>query len=206
MAIRCSEVDESLNTMSEQRIEERQLDQDRPVGLRQAQIPDLQLESSLGSRLSISTLLQGHAVVYVYPATGVPGKDPAPDWDTIPGAVGCTVQTLGFKTLYEDFKALGWEVVGVSSQDSAEQSEFSRRNDIPFALLSDRDFQLAEVLRLPTFQAGGRTFLKRLAIIVERGVIRKVFYPVEVPADNAAAIFKWLSSERDLPGGLEPTS
>jgi|SRR5215213_5298162 len=186
--------------MVDERIEERELDQDQPVGLCQSQIPDLELESSLGSRLHISTLLQDNTVMYVYPATGVPGKDPAPDWDTIPGAVGCTVQSLGFKTLYGNFKALGWEIVGVSTQDSAEQSKFSRRNNIPFVLLSDRDYQLTDVLRLPTFQAGGRIFLKRLAMIVERGVVKKVFYPVEVPADNAALILKWLLSERDLEG------
>jgi peroxiredoxin len=184
--------------MSQKHIQEPQLDQDLPIRLRQSKIPDLQLESSLGSRVSLSTLVQGNAVVFVYPATGVPGKDPAPDWDAIPGAVGCTVQNLGFKMLYENFNVLGWEVVGVSSQDSTEQSEFSRRNDIPFVLLSDRDFQLAEALRLPTFQAGGRTFLKRLAMIVERGVVKKVFHPVEIPADNAATILKWLLSERKL--------
>jgi peroxiredoxin len=184
--------------MSEKRVEERQLDQDQPIGLRQTKLPDLQLESSLGSRVALFSLLQGNTVIYVYPATGVPGKDPAPDWDAIPGAVGCTVQSLGFKALYADFKALGWEVVGISSQDSAEQAEFSVRHKIPFVLLSDSDFQLANVLHLPTFQAGGGTFLKRLAMIVERGVIKKVFYPVEVPADNAAAILKWISSEREL--------
>jgi len=182
--------------MFEKRDEERQLDQDQPIGLLQSKFPDLELESSPGSRVRISTLLQGNVVVYLYPATGVPGKDPAPDWDWIPGAVGCTVQSLGYKTLYADFKALGWEVIGISGQDSAEQAEFSRRNDIPFALLSDKDFQLTEVLRLPTFQAGGRTYVKRMAIIVERGIIKKVFYPVEAPADNASTILKWLSSAR----------
>jgi len=187
----------SYHHMFDKRDEEKQLDQDQPIGLRQLKFPDLELERSPGSRVHISTLLQGNVVVYIYPATGVSGKDPAPDWDSIPGAVGCTVQSLGFKTLYADFKAIGWEVIGISVQDSAEQVEFSRRNEIPFVLLSDRDLQLTEVLHLPTFQAGGRTFLKRMAMIVEGGVIKKVFYPVETPAENAATILKWLSSDRE---------
>src|SRR5262245_57639868 len=120
--------------MSEKRVEDWQLDQDQPTGLRQAKFPDLELASSLGSRVRMSNLLQGNVVVYVYPATGTPGKDPAPDWDTIPGAVGCTVQSLGFKALYDDFKALGWEIVGISGQDTEEQAEFSHRNKIPFLL------------------------------------------------------------------------
>jgi peroxiredoxin len=184
--------------MSEKRIAERQLDQDQPIGLRLSQIPDLELESSLGAIVPLSALKQGNVVVFVYPATGIDGKDPAPDWDTIPGAVGCTVQALGFKKLYGDFKALGWEVVGISSQNSAEQAEFSRRNKIPFALLSDSDFQLTNILHLPTFQASGRIFLRRLAMIVVSGVVKKVFYPVAVPADNAASILEWLLSEREL--------
>ena len=73
---------------------ERQLDQDQPIGLLQSKFPDLELESSPGSRVRISTLLQGNVVVYLYPATGVPGKDPAPDWDSIPGAVSYTHLTL----------------------------------------------------------------------------------------------------------------
>src|ERR1051325_2083593 len=163
--------------MFDKRDEEKQLDQDQPIGLRQLKFPDLELERSPGSRVHISTLLQGNVVVYIYPATGVSGKDPAPDWDSIPGAVGCTAQSLGFKTLYADFKALGWEVIGISAQNSAEQAEFSRRNKIPFALLSDSDFQLTNILHLPTFQASGRIFLKRLAMIVVSGVVKKVFYP-----------------------------
>lgn len=182
--------------MSRHPIGDRQLDQDKPFGLRQSNMPDLLLESSLGSRLRTSALFQGKAVVYVYPATGVAGKDPAPDWDAIPGAAGCTVQSLGFKALYSEFKALGWEVVGVSSQASIEQSEFSARNNVPFVLLSDPDFRLADALGLPTFEAGGRLFLKRLALIVEGGVVRKVFHPVDVPAENAAAVLEWISSSR----------
>ena len=72
-----------------------------------------------------------------------------------------------------------------------------RRNNFLCPFESDRDFQLAEVLHLPTFQAGGRTFLTRMAMVVERGLIEKVFYPLEVPADNAASILKCLSSERE---------
>jgi len=159
-------------------------------------MPDLQLESSLGSLIRTSALFKGNAVVYVYPATGVSGKDPASDWDTIPGAVGCTVQSLGFKSLYSEFKALGWEVVGVSSQASIEQFEFSARNNIPFVLLSDKDFRLADALGFPTFEAGGRIFLGRLTLIVERGVVKKVFHPVDVPADNAATVLKWISTRR----------
>jgi peroxiredoxin len=175
-------------------MDEMKLDEDQPVGLRQSDIPDLQLESSLGSWLGTSALFHGKAVVYVYPATGVPGKDPAPDWEAIPGAVGCTVQSLGFKKLYADFKALGWEVVGISSQDAIEQFEFSTRNKIPFVLLSDKGFRLADVLNLPRFEAGGQTFLERLTLIVEGGVVKKVFHPVDVPADNAATVLQWITS------------
>ena len=156
-------------------------------------IPDLSLESSCGGKISLAELVIGKTVLYVYPATGAGGRDPAPGWDEIPGAVGCTVQSLGFKNSHDRFRVLGYKVVGVSGQDAAAQAEFAARNGIPFPLLCDRGFALAGALGLATFEAGGQTFFQRIALVVQEGVIRKAFYPIESPAGNSAEVLDWLS-------------
>jgi hypothetical protein len=67
-------------------------------------------------------------------------------------------------------------------------------------LISDRELQLAQVLRLPTFVAGGRTFYKRLTLIADKGTITRVFYPVLGPDENAGEAVDWIAS-RDTHSG-----
>jgi hypothetical protein len=56
------------------------------------------------------------------------------------------------------------------------------------------DEQLAATLALPTFSAGDRTFYRRLALVVENGLIARVFHPVAEPEQNAADVVAWLES------------
>ena len=165
------------------------------------QIPSVLLIGSDGRWWDLASLAASRLVVYVYPQTGAPGRDPAPGWDSIPGAPGCTVQSLGYKAAFDGFRRLGIKVVGLSSQDTAEQREFAERNNIPFLLLSDPMLVLADALRLPTFEAGGSRLYRRLAFIGDRGVIVRAFYPVFPPNENAASVLAWLTDRTNRPVG-----
>ena len=72
------------------------------------------------------------------------------------------------------------------------QREARERLQLPFQLLSDPNLWLKEVLRLPTFRIGNDEFYKRLTMIVEDGRIRKVFYPVFPPEENAQDVVHWI--------------
>lgn len=137
-----------------------------------------------------------HSIVYVYPSTGVPGRDPAvdpaPGWDEIAGASGCTVQCLGFRAAHHELRQLGFEVAGVSSQPAVEQREFIDRHQLPFPLFSDPEFALADALDLPTFLAGGRRFYARSSLVIRHGRIVHVRYPVPSPGADAADVAAWL--------------
>jgi peroxiredoxin len=132
-------------------------------------------------------------VIYFYPATGVPGKDPIPGWDDIPGAPGCTVQSLSYRDHYPDFKAATVDIIGISSQPRREQQEFCERTNIQFLLLSDPTFKLRDQLRLPTFKANERTFYKRFTLLIKDGVINRIFYPVFPPDKNAELVLASLA-------------
>jgi peroxiredoxin len=67
---------------------------------------------------------------------------------------------------------------------------------MPFPIISDEGFVLAEALSLPTFEFDGGRFYKRLALVVEEGVIVKVFYPVFPPDRNATEVLEWLRIDR----------
>ncbi len=154
-------------------------------------LPSVPLQATDGRMVDLATL-PGRTVVYAYPRTGRPDH-PLPDgWDAIPGARGCTPQSCAFRDHYADLQALGADVVGLSTQDTAYQREAAERLHLPFPLLSDADLALTHALRLPTFEVDGMTLTRRLTMIVRDGTIEHVFYPVFPPDRNAGEVIGWL--------------
>jgi len=148
-------------------------------------LPALALPATDGTQVTLASL-PGYAVVFAYPRTGRPGEPSlVDDWDSIPGARGCTPQTCGFRDLHAEFAALGARLFGLSTQETAYQREMTERLGVPFPVLSDARLALAQALRLPTFTVAGQTLLKRLAWIQRDGTIVRVFYPVFPPDRNA---------------------
>ncbi|MEX2034422.1 MAG: peroxiredoxin [Xanthobacteraceae bacterium] len=160
--------------------------------LKGLRLPDLALASTDGAAVNLSRL-KGRTVLYVYPRSGRPGV-PAPDgWDAIPGARGCTPQSCGFRDHFADLKRLGVaRLYGLSTQDTDYQREAVERLHLPFAILSDAGLALTRALKLPTFSVDGMTLLKRMAWVIDDGVVSHVFYPVFPPDRSAATVVAWL--------------
>jgi len=154
-------------------------------------LPDVSLPATRGAAVNLARY-QERAIVFVYPMTGAPGVSNPPDWDTIPGAHGSTPEAEGFRDAYPDFELLGYEIFGVSGQSPAAQEEFSTRAGIPYLLLSDENQAFADALRLPRFETGGVTYLKRLTMVVRDGIIYRVMYPVHPPATHARELLQSL--------------
>jgi peroxiredoxin len=155
-------------------------------------LPSVSLGSTSGEVVDLSALA-GTTVVYCYPLTGRPDLALPEGWDEIPGARGCTPQSCAFRDHHADLQALNARVFGLSTQDADYQQEAAERLHLPFALLSDERLQFAEALDLPTFEAEGKTLIKRLTLIIEDGRIEGVFYPVFPPGKNAEEVLEWLS-------------
>ena len=127
----------------------------------------------------------------------VSAEPPAPGWDSVAGARGCTAQSCAFRDAHASFAALPATVAGLSVQSAEEQSQFAARTGINYRLISDPDRRLAAELRLPTFSVGGRTFYRRLTLVARAGEVVKTFYPVPVPERNPADVLAWLAEQRD---------
>lgn len=154
-------------------------------------LPDLALRATSGAPVNLATRA-GTAVVYAYPMTGVPGVALPEGWNEIPGARGCTPESLAFRSAHEEILALGAEVFGLSTQDTAYQQEMVGRLGLTFAVLSDASFELTHALNLPTMQVEGKTLLKRLTLVIRDGRIARVFYPVFPPDQAPVAVLAWL--------------
>jgi len=163
------------------------------AGLR---LPSVPLAATDGSQVDLSKL-KGRTVVYIYPRTGVPGQSPPDGWDAIPGARGCTPQSCSFRDHFAELKQLGVaQLYGLSTQDSGYQREAVERLHLPFAVLSDEALKLARAINLPTFTVAGMILLKRMALVIEDGVVVKAFYPVFPPDKNAEEVIAWLKASR----------
>ena len=155
-------------------------------------LPPVALVATDGSQVDLSKLA-GRTVVYIYPRTGVPGQAPPDGWDAIPGARGCTPQSCSFRDHFAELKQLGVaHLFGLSTQDTGYQREAAERLHLPFPVLSDEGLELAHAIGLPTFTVAGMTLHKRMALVIDDGVVSKVFYPVFPPDKNAEEVIAWL--------------
>jgi peroxiredoxin len=158
-------------------------------------MPAIALPATTGGLVRVDAAPDGfeRLVLYAYPRTGRPGEPPlAPDWETIPGAAGCTAEACAFRDHAADLAALGAAVAGVSTQSTAYQLEAATRLGLSFPLLSDESLALTRALALPTFEVAGHVLLRRLTLVVAAGRIEHVFDPVPHPDAHAAEVVDWL--------------
>jgi DNA-binding HxlR family transcriptional regulator/peroxiredoxin len=124
-------------------------------------------------------------VLYFFPgATGNP-----PGWGDIPGAVGCTLESMTYAARDAAFRELGGRILGVSMQRPDQLQAFAEHARLPFPLRSDADGRLAAALRLPTFRVAGTDRFKRLSLLSDPGGnVRAVLFPISDPAGSVDAL------------------
>jgi peroxiredoxin len=162
---------------------------DHLVGLA---VPAIALPATTGGVLDLVEIAATRSVLFIYPRTGQPGVALPAGWDEIPGARGCTPETMGFRDHEAAFAAAGVAVYGLSSQDPAYQAELAQRLDVRFPILSDETLQLAGALKLPTFEAAGLELYTRITLVLSEGRVEHVFYPVFPTDTHAARVLDWL--------------
>lgn len=103
----------------------------------------------------------------------------------------CTKQACAFRDQYEDFIALGAEVIGVSSDSVTSHQKFSKRYNLPFILLSDQDKTIRRLFGVPNDFLGlipGRATY----IANKEGIIQLIFNSMsgKIHIKNALATLK----------------
>jgi peroxiredoxin len=155
-------------------------------------LPDIALPTASGGTLTPARL-EGRTILFFYTWTGRPGVPDPPGWDDIAGAHGSTAELQGVRNLQSSFESLDTQALAISTQASDWQREAAERLGLRFELLSDRALEFARALRLPTFEAGGEVFLRRLTLSIVDGKIDYVFYPVHPPDAHARDVLAWLT-------------
>ncbi|MBA2694154.1 MAG: peroxiredoxin [Rubrobacter sp.] len=156
------------------------------------EVPSLSLPSTAGRIVDIASL-PGKTVLYIYPMTGRPDMELPENWNSIPGARGCTPESCAFRDLHAEFRSFGARVFGMSTQSTEYQREAVERLGLQYELLSDENLDFAEAMKLPTFGVEGMTLTKRLTLVIRGSKVEKVFYPVFPPDKHPAEVLEWLS-------------
>ena len=157
-------------------------------------IPKISLPNQKGNLLKLNRSDTFRLIVYCYPMTGNPKKTLPENWDSIPGARGCTTQNCSFRDNYEQFINLNSIPIGISTQSINEINEMTNRLLIPYDVLSDSNLDFVNLLQLPTFKVRDKVYIKRLTLIVEKSVIKHYFYPIFPPDLHFQEVIKWLKS------------
>lgn len=164
-------------------------------------LPALSLSATDGRTINLHEVSAGRWAIFIYPSTGVPGKEMPAGWDEIPGARGCTPEACSFRDNLSDLRVAGLAALfGLSTQESRYQRELIERLHLTYPMLSDPSSSLGKRLNLPVFQAGGSRYYRRLTLIINDKTIEHVFYPVFPPNEHAGEVLGWLRRNPQLSG------
>jgi len=101
-----------------------------------SQIPEFVLKDQNGHDFDISNHVgKKNLVIYFYP------KDDTP---------GCTKEACTFQDMYEDFKKMDAEVIGISGQSVDSHRDFANKYHLTFTLLADEGNNLRKKFGVPT--------------------------------------------------------
>ncbi|BFI76380.1 peroxiredoxin [Sulfurisphaera ohwakuensis] len=90
--------------------------------------PDFEAESTLG-KIRLSDYKGKFVVLYFYPKSFTPG---------------CTREIQRFSELYEEFKKLNAEVIGVSADSITTQKRFAEKYNAKFPVVADKEKKIIE--------------------------------------------------------------
>ena len=68
--------------------------------------------------------------------------------------------------------------ISIFVQSIEDLKEMTQRLNIPYDVLSDQQLKFCSALTLPNFSIEDKKFIKRLTLIIEKSVIKHVFYPI----------------------------
>ncbi|ROO32399.1 peroxiredoxin [Salinisphaera orenii] len=141
-----------------------------------AQAPDFSAPATGDKTLSLSDFAGRTLVLYFYPRDNTPG---------------CTQEGEAFRDAYDDFRAAGADIVGVSRDSLRKHENFRRKYDFPFDLVSDPDEKLCrayDVLKEKNMYGRRHIGIERSTFVIDGdGVIRHVWRGVKV-ADHAQEV------------------
>ncbi|MDB4935305.1 MAG: Thiol peroxidase, Bcp-type [Labilithrix sp.] len=124
--------------------------------------PDFDVVSSAGKALKLSDFIgKKNVVLYFYPG----------DFTPI-----CTKETCGMRDMYADLESQDTEVIGVSVDSNESHEKFAAEYKVPFALVSDKNRDLARSYGATSFLRDILGKTARMTFVIDKkGQIAGIF-------------------------------
>ncbi len=133
-------------------------------------LPDVEVATTGGGRLRLSSLRGKNVVLYFYP------KDDTP---------GCTMEGCDIRDRYGEFQRLDTVVLGVSRDDVNSHERFKAKFNFPFELVTDTDEKLCRAFNVIREKSNyGKTYMgvdRSTFLFDKSGALRKEMRGVSVP-------------------------
>ena len=144
-------------------------------------VEDFSLPASGGRTFTLSACRGSTVVLYFYP------KDSTP---------GCTSEAQDFRDLQPQFVAAGAIIAGVSRDSLRSHDNFTAKQELPFALISDSDEMLCNrfsVIRMKSMYGRQERGIERSTFVIDgNGVLRREWRGVRV-AGHAQEVLDFVS-------------
>lgn len=136
--------------------------------------PEISGKDQHGNSVSLADFKGKKLVLYFYP------KDDTP---------GCTAEACNLRNNYEEIKKAGYEILGVSPDDSKSHTKFITKFELPFSLLADTEKATAEAYGVWVEKSMyGRKYMgvnRSTFIIDEKGKIERIIEKVDTKNHTA---------------------
>lgn len=134
-----------------------------------------------GEIVSIKNYSGKKIILYFYPKDNTPG---------------CTAEACNLRDNYNDLKAKGFEVIGVSPDSEKSHQAFTEKHDLPFTLIPDTDKKIMNDYGVwGEKKMYGKTYMgvnRTTFIISKEGIIEKIITKVKTK-DHTNQVYKELS-------------
>ncbi len=144
--------------------------------------PEFVLNDKDGNEVKLSDFNGQRVVVYFYPRDNTPG---------------CMRQACAFRDAFEEYKALGIPVIGISKDSEASHQRFAMKNELPFILLADselkaiKDYDVWQEKKMYGKVSMG--VVRATYLIGVDGIVEKVWKKAK-PDINAKEILEYINS------------
>ena len=136
--------------------------------------PAVSAPDQFGQEVNMKTATSGPwAVVFFYPKANTPG---------------CTAEACDLRDHYQELLDKGFEIVGVSADDTNKQTKFKEKYNFPFPLLADTEKEVLHAFGVwgpKKFMGREYDGIHRMTFVVENGIVTRVIDKVKTKAHAA---------------------
>ena len=138
--------------------------------------PEFSVKDQDGKIRSLEDYKGKKLVIFFYPKASTPG---------------CTAEACNLRDNWKSLQAQGYEILGISADSERKQTNFKKKNDLPFPLLADEDKNMIHAYGVwgpKKFMGKEYEGIHRTTFVIdEKGIIEEVISKVKTK-DHAAQI------------------